>query len=199
MSVSSAVGLVKDLTAQIEASKLDEAQACLSKLKVRAASCFPAPPLLLLTFVMQICMTEFTSLPPCGLASANAAQERMVARQTFEQAALLSVKSQDMVAFECNVAQLKPLYNDPVEAQSQLRYPVLGMNLLHLLVDNRLAEFHSELELIPEDGRANECIAFAIQLEQYFMEGSYSKVLNARSSCPQQFSYFMDGLVNRIR
>lgn len=173
------MGLLKDLTAHTEASKLDEAQACLSKLK--------------------ICMTEFPSLPPCGVASANAAQERMIARQTFEQAALLSVKSEDMVAFECNVAQLKPFYSDEVEAQSQLRYPVLGMNLLHLLVENRLAEFHSELELIPEEGRANECIAFALQLEQYLMEGSYSKVLNARSSCPQQFSFFMDGLVNRIR
>jgi hypothetical protein len=35
MSVSSAMGLLKDLTAHTEASKLDEAQACLSKLKVR--------------------------------------------------------------------------------------------------------------------------------------------------------------------
>ena len=122
----------------------------------------------------------------------------MIARQTFEQAALLSVKAEDMLAFECNVAQLKPYYSID-QAQSELRYPVLGMNLLHLLVDNRMAEFHSELELLPEDGRANECIAFAIQLEQYLMEGSYSKVLGARSSCPPQYSFFMDGLVNRIR
>ena len=35
MSVSSALGLLKDLQAQIEASKLEQAQASLSKLKVR--------------------------------------------------------------------------------------------------------------------------------------------------------------------
>jgi 26S proteasome regulatory subunit N12 len=181
MSLGDFATLLKDFQAHVDSSDFDKASSALSKLKIH--------------------MTQLSSLPPCGQPASDAAQQEcMLGRQTLEHAALLSVKMADMVAFECHVAQLKPYYTDAGSSgESAMRYPILAMNLLHLLVDNRLAEFHSELELIPDDGRSNEAITFVVQLEQYLMEGSYSKVMNAKASCPQQFTYFMEGLVNRIR
>lgn len=53
---------------------------------------------------------------------------------------------------------------------------VRGLNLLFLLVENRLAEFHSELELMSDGERADECVMFPVRLEQYLMVGSYDQV-----------------------
>lgn len=183
MALAKSHSLLKQFQQYVDQSQIEQANKTLCELK--------------------ICLTSLTSLPPGGTPSATADEECMVACQTMEYACLLSVKKKDMNSFECHIAQLKPYYAmgqlQPSGVKSALCYSILGMNLLHLLVDNRLAEFHSELELIPEDGRSNECIAFAVQLEQYLMEGSYSKVLAARASCPKQFTFFMEGLVDRVR
>lgn len=48
--------------------------------------------------------------------------------------------------------------------------------MLFLLVENRLAEFHSELELMGDGERADECVIFPVRLEQYLMVGSYDQV-----------------------
>lgn len=53
---------------------------------------------------------------------------------------------------------------------------VRGLNLLFLLVENRLAEFHSELELMRDEERASECVMFPVRLEQLLMVGSYDQV-----------------------
>ena len=80
---------------------------------------------------------------------------------------------------------------------------IVGLNLLRLLVQNRIAEFHTDLELLsPEVGKyaliqmlssvpkvedrwqilvvlqmqQNEYVKLATQLEQWLMEGSYNKV-----------------------
>lgn len=49
---------------------------------------------------------------------------------------------------------------------------------MHLLVEARLAEFHSDVELLVrgEDDRASPAVAFPLALEAYLMEGSYNKV-----------------------
>lgn len=63
-------------------------------------------------------------------------------------------------------------------------YPLLGLNLLFLLSQNRVAEFHIELELLPVDKILNNVyIKHPVSLEQYIMEGSYNKV---RSRFPQR-------------
>eukprot|EP00695_Tsukubamonas_globosa_P000249 TRINITY_DN1185_c0_g1_i1.p1 TRINITY_DN1185_c0_g1~~TRINITY_DN1185_c0_g1_i1.p1 ORF type:complete len:62 (-),score=7.53 TRINITY_DN1185_c0_g1_i1:1-186(-) len=47
------------------------------------------------------------------------------------------------------MTQLKAYYNDykNIIPPSQRRYLLLGLNLLRLLAQNRIAEFHTELEL----------------------------------------------------
>lgn len=62
--------------------------------------------------------------------------------------------------------------------ESAQMYPLLGLNLLFLLSQNRVAEFHIELELLPIDKILNNVyIQHPVSLEQYIMEGSYNKVI----------------------
>jgi 26S proteasome regulatory subunit N12 len=79
-------------------------------------------------------------------------------------------------------------------------YPILGLNLLRLLVQNRIAEFHTELELLPAKALENLCIKHAVELEQSFMEGAYNRVLTARQAVPHEtYVYFMDLLAKTVR
>ena len=79
-------------------------------------------------------------------------------------------------------------------------YPILGLNLLRLLVQNRIAEFHTELELLPSKALENLCIKHGIELEQSFMEGAYNRVLSARQAVPHEtYIYFMDLLAKTVR
>lgn len=79
---------------------------------------------------------------------------------------------------DTETAKLKPFYIDystelpPSPNKSAVR----GLNLLFLLVENRLAEFHSELELMGDEERAEPCVVFPVRLEQYLMVGSYDQV-----------------------
>jgi 26S proteasome regulatory subunit N12 len=116
----------------------------------------------------------------------------------LESATILSIFSEDMNAFERHITQLKAYYDD--ESNSALQYPIMGTRLLQLLVENRMAEFHNELELIPEKARHDMNIQFAIHLEQYLMEGSYNKVLEARTKVPNVFfSFFIAQLLQTVR
>lgn len=75
--------------------------------------------------------------------------------QALELAVLLSVRSGDEAAFERNYAQLRVYYGDargvaglgPSAAEAQMT----GLNLLRLLVQGRTAEFHTELEVVPQE------------------------------------------------
>jgi 26S proteasome regulatory subunit N12 len=93
---------------------------------------------------------------------------------------------QDDALFQRNFQQLSVYYTDMRSAlpASELRPIVLGLNLVRLLVSNRIADFHIELETLPPDDQAHACIAFPKQLEQALMEGTYGQVLAASSSAP---------------
>ncbi|XP_020594299.1 putative 26S proteasome non-ATPase regulatory subunit 8 homolog B, partial [Phalaenopsis equestris] len=68
------------------------------------------------------------------------------------------------------------------------------------LVQNRIAEFHTELELLPPNALENPCIKHAVELEQSFMEGAYNSVLIARQTVPHEtYVYFMDLLAKTVR
>lgn len=61
--------------------------------------------------------------------------------------------------------------------ESAYKYQLLGLNLLLLLSQNRVAEFHTELELLPSDQiQSNVYVRHPLSLEQYLMEGNYNKV-----------------------
>lgn len=117
----------------------------------------------------------------------------------LESATLLSILREDMTAFERSMIQLKVYHHSGLQP-SPLHYPILGTRLLQLLVENRMAEFHNELELLPEQSRQDPNVAFAVKLEQYLMEGTYNKVLEARSHVPNPFfRFFLSQLLQTVR
>lgn len=80
-------------------------------------------------------------------------------------------------------------------------YQLLGLNLLFLLSQNRVAEFHTELERLPVDCiQTNIYIRHPLSLEQYLMEGSYNKIFLAKGNVPAaSYNFFIDILLNTVR
>ena len=145
-------------------------------------------------------MTQFQSLLPVPVQTSTAAQEKALATEALEQAVLLSVAMGDTDSFQRHIAQLKPLYQGGQCSPGDSRSVVTGLNLMFLLVENRLAEFHSELELLSEAERSIEAIAFPIRLEQYLMVGAFNQVLSAKSLQPHpSFAFFMASVVDTVR
>eukprot|EP00735_Rhodelphis_limneticus_P015016 TRINITY_DN9151_c0_g1::TRINITY_DN9151_c0_g1_i1::g.12469::m.12469 TRINITY_DN9151_c0_g1::TRINITY_DN9151_c0_g1_i1::g.12469 ORF type:complete len:261 (+),score=35.89,sp/P02889/PSMD8_DICDI/39.76/8e-56,PCI_Csn8/PF10075.4/2e-25,SAC3_GANP/PF03399.11/3.2e-24 TRINITY_DN9151_c0_g1_i1:92-874(+) len=151
---------------------------------------------------LKLAIATFPSLFPGASQQSTFKQEVLIAREALELGTLLSLKQQDINGFERNFLQLKPFYFDYVGQvdQSPRLYLMLGLNLLRLLVQNRIAEFHTELELIPIDQHDNPLIKLPLELEQYLMEGSYSKVIKAQFSPPDEsYSYFLHVLQDTVR
>ena len=129
-----------------------------------------------------------------------------LAANALELGVLLSVADDDLDAFARNYSQLKPYYailsssaaNDTTTTERKCH--VLGLNLMHLLVDNRLSEFHAELELLSEADATSPYVTFPITLERQFMVGSYDEVLVAKSNVPNPtYNFFMENLLETVR
>jgi len=135
----------------------------------------------------QNCHDEVYICVSCTTSKRRDKQRNFLARQILEYATLLSLKLGDVTAFERSITQLKTYYSDygPHLPASPHRYPILGVYLLHLLAENRIGEFHTELELIQDHN--NRYIKFPVQLEQYKMEGRYNKVWGAGDSIPVNY------------
>eukprot|EP00960_Hanusia_phi_P030836 748882-Hanusia_phi.AAC.1 len=134
---------------------------------------------------LKILMTSFKSTP--GVVAANEAnvQELMIVREFYELGCLVAAQSEDIEGFERHFAVVKSCYTDysAVLPQSEKQYELQGLNLLCLLSQSKIAEFHTELELIP-----------------YLMEGSYQKVLESPGGVPSKsYSYFVRLLSGTVR
>jgi 26S proteasome regulatory subunit N12 len=86
---------------------------------------------------------------------------------------------------------------------SKREYPIRGLNLIRLLIQNRIADFHTTLESLPlpaDEIALNPYISHPVNLERWLMEGSYSKVWNAREEAPaEEHKFFVDSLIVTIR
>lgn len=81
-----------------------------------------------------------------------------------------------------------------------MQYTLLGLNLLRLLANNQIADFHTEVELIPTEMLDNSFIKHPVLLEQYLMEGSYTKIIESRQEVPSSsYTYLMDPLIQTVR
>ncbi|KAG2195147.1 hypothetical protein INT47_006596 [Mucor saturninus] len=125
------------------------------------------------------------------------------ARDILEVGAYYSVRIKDTASFERYIAQLNTYYHDlaSVLTPSAQMYPLIGVNLLRLLSQNRLSDFHTALEIIDSDQlQTNPFIKQAVDLEQFLMEGSYNKVWSTRSTVQgEEFMFFYDILIGTIR
>lgn len=151
---------------------------------------------------LKFSLTTLSFLPTKDKAANK--QELTVSRDTLEIGAQYSVAVGDIPAFERYMAQLQTYYHDyssDLLAESPFMHQLLGLNLLCLLAQNRVAEFHTELErLNPSDIQNNVYIRHPVSLEQYIMEGSYNKVLLAKGNVPaESYNFFIDILMDTVR
>ncbi len=100
----------------------------------------------------QLTLMEFDSLPPMNLNTQNAEAERILAREFFEYAVIYSIQTSDKDSFQRYVSSLRPYYIGYCASisESDMKYTIIGLNLLFLLVENRLADFHSEVSSVYE-------------------------------------------------
>ena len=83
---------------------------------------------------------------------------------------------------------------------SQKKYSVIGLYLLYLLSFNKISEYHTEIELIPYSELNNVFIKVPVSLKDYFVEGSYNKILSSKQNVPlQAYQFFIDKFVDAIR
>ena len=62
--------------------------------------------------------------------------------------------------------------------ESAYMYELLGLDLLCLLAQNKVGEFHTALEHLPPLAVSdNVYIRHPVAMEQYLMEGAYNKVI----------------------
>ena len=142
----------------------------------------------------------------------------------LEVGAFWSIRTKDIPSFDRYFSQLQTFYNDyrcvrparlpfedsnrPEQRSSVLppsprEFPLRGLNLIRLLTQNRIADFHTTLEALPlpaDSLTSNPFIAHPVNLERWLMEGSYSKVWNAREEAPtEEYKFFVDSLMGTIR
>jgi len=152
---------------------------------------------------LKLAVTKFTFSVSTNQQDPAAQKKLLLCREILESGAYLSIRTHDIPSFDRYIAQLKTFYYDyrnqlPPSSQE---FPLLGVNLLRLLAkQHALDEFHTELELIPIQAQSNIYIKYPIQLEQWMMEGAYSKVVKAKAQIPAEtYSYFLDLLMQTVR
>ncbi|KAL8945198.1 MAG: hypothetical protein Q9211_000279 [Gyalolechia sp. 1 TL-2023] len=141
----------------------------------------------------------------------------LLARQTLETGALLSIRLQQPDAFTRYYQQLLPFYEVPESSyqsgndkdSSSQRSKVTGLYLLLLLTKGDYATFHTVLEglEVEQAGKAqglegDEFISYPVKLERWLMEGSYDRVWGAtkREGVPsEEFGVFSEVLIGTIR
>uniref|UniRef100_A0A5F9D2K0 26S proteasome non-ATPase regulatory subunit 8 n=1 Tax=Oryctolagus cuniculus TaxID=9986 RepID=A0A5F9D2K0_RABIT len=150
---------------------------------------------------LKLVLLELNFLPTTGTKLTK--QQLILARDILEIGAQWSILRKDIPSFERYMAQLKCYYFDYKEQlpESAYMHQLLGLNLLFLLSQNRVAEFHTELERLPaRDIQTNVYIKHPVSLEQYLMEGSYNKVFLAKGNIPaESYTFFIDILLDTIR
>eukprot|EP00794_Sanderia_malayensis_P020535 gene20535-22554_t len=157
---------------------------------------------------MKIALTGFQYMPTSGTLPSP--QELILASKLLDHCMDIleigvqwSVLKKDIPSFERYMAQLKCYYFDysGILPESPYLYQLLGLNLMSLLAQNRLGEFHTELELLPmKEIQDSVYIRCPVALEQYLMEGSYHKVFLAKENVPATaYYFFINILIDTLR
>jgi 26S proteasome regulatory subunit N12 len=164
----------------------------------------PHPPPTVPIHTQQVELTKFPALPPTYQFSPNAQEQLSLARSTLELAIFLAVRCSDDAAFERNFNQLRPYY---LEARSLLppsdkEGTITSAALLRLLAQNRIAEFHTSLEILPPQLTVDPQVAQVTELERLLMEGRYPRVLStaqAGAAASELHAPFLTSLVATVR
>lgn len=152
---------------------------------------------------LKVALTGLTFLPSSVDAKVPQAELQM-AREILEIGAFYSLEARDVSSFERYVAQLRSYYRDYKSQgmpESANRPHIVGLFLLHLLAQNRTAEFHLELQLLDlQEIRSNYFLRFPVEYEESLMQGSYNKIFKLCQNLPApNFQFFVDLLFDSIR
>ena len=136
----------------------------------------------------------------------NEEDELRLRREAAEHGVMISAATRDEDGFERHAAQAKAAYDackrmegKPIE-RSDNESLIVGLNLLRLLVQNRIAEFHTELETTEGETLADARVQAVLELEQFLMEGAYNKIAQRQSALPDpSYEYFMSMLMDTVR
>ncbi|KAF5369753.1 hypothetical protein D9758_001199 [Tetrapyrgos nigripes] len=142
---------------------------------------------------LKIGLIEAGLLIPQGDPSLD---DLVVARDILEIGAIWSIRTRDVPSFDRYFSQLQTFYTDysSVLPPSKREYPIRGLNLL---ISTPLSK---ALPLSADAIVDNPYISHPVNLERWLMEGSYSKVWNAREEAPvEEYKFFVDSLMGTIR
>ncbi|VEU39295.1 unnamed protein product [Pseudo-nitzschia multistriata] len=169
MSLETATSLLSELKAKFEAGDVVGGKETLTKLKIH--------------------MLDF---PP------GSPSHTQIMVESLEIGILMMVEDGDLDSFARNVAQIKPLYASLGAPGTPRKSHIIGLNLMNLLIDNRLSEFHAELEILTEEESRNPFVTFPINLERQLMVGIYDEVLSV--TVPDStYQFFVDNLLQTVR
>ncbi|CAL8074440.1 unnamed protein product [Calicophoron daubneyi] len=150
---------------------------------------------------ITLSLTRYSYLPRDECEASR--RELLIARDTLEIACCLALEKKDIPTFEHYICQLKCYYYDYKSnlPESPLKYELLGLNLLRLLAQGKLADFHTELERLSiEEITSNVYINHPVSMEQYLMEGNFHKVFLSKGNVPsRRYDFFIDILLNTTR
>jgi len=143
---------------------------------------------------VKVELTKLQFLPSRGQGVSK--EELLVARSILEIGALWSIAVKDIPSFERYIKMLKMYYMDYKEMlpESSYMYELLGLDLLCLLAQNKVGEFHTALEHLPKSAVTdNVYIRHPVAMEQYKMEGSYNKIYLAKGEVPAEgYKFFIE-------
>ena len=90
-------------------------------------------------------MMSFSSVPGTTVAGEANVQELLIAREAYELGCLISIALEEIEGFERHYALVKSCYTDyaAVLPASANQHQLQGLNLLGLLAQSKIAEFHT--------------------------------------------------------
>jgi len=153
---------------------------------------------------LKVALTGLSFLP-AAVDAQTSNTELLMTREILEIGAFYSIERRDILSFERYVAQLGSYYRDYATQHalpdSPNRPHILGLSLLNLLSQNRLAEFHLQLQLLDlKEIQTNKFLKFPVEYEEFLMQGCYNKIFKRYQNLPaENFQFFVDLLFNSIR
>ncbi len=149
----------------------------------------------------QLQLLDLPSLPPTSLPTPTAQADLLAATRALEFGVLLAARDPDLSdEFDAAVAQLMPLYTPFPPNPTPNTFLVLGLRLTHLLINNRLSDFHSALETYSPSALSSPFVQWPVSLERHLMVGSYATVVQHAKNPPDAaYGPFVEGLVDAVR
>ncbi|CAJ0585551.1 unnamed protein product, partial [Mesorhabditis spiculigera] len=108
-------------------------------------------------------------------------------RDVYEIDALVAALNGDLKAFDTAISNIMAFYAS-LRDDSPNKHLLVGLNLMFLLVSNRLSDFHVLLEQIDQSVQSgNPYVSTPVKMEQSLMEGAYNKIVLTEKNIPSPY------------